>query len=89
MIFSDYWMLWSILIPLTAAFVLQVLDYFAPERMEGWIRISAAATAAAAFGAFFSGWNAVRVLHVGGWAADLGILLVTDRLSSVFLLVSS
>jgi multicomponent Na+:H+ antiporter subunit D len=89
MIFSDYWMLWPIVVPLAAAFVLQVLDYFVPERMEGWIRISAVVTAAAALGASFSGWNAVRVLHVGGWAAELGIILVTDRLSSVFLLVSS
>ena len=89
MIFSDYWMLWSILAPLAGAFLLQLLDYFAPVRRVGWISLFVAATSMTAFSAALSGWNTVRVLHMGGWAAELGIVLVTDRLSSVFLLLSS
>jgi multicomponent Na+:H+ antiporter subunit D len=89
MIFSGYWMLWSILFPMTAAFVLQLMHHFAPGRTRKWLLFSAAATAAATLAAAATGCGKPEVLHIGGWSAALGILLVTDRLSAVFLLISA
>ncbi len=89
MFFPDEWMLYSILFPMTAAFVLQLLHHFAPARTRRWILLSCAVTAAITFGAAVSACFGARVLRVGGWSAELGILLVTDPLSAVFLFISA
>jgi len=86
---SAMWVLSSILIPMTAAFVLQVLDYSAPERMGRWIALSAAAACAASLGAAAVSWTGMETLRLGGWSPGLGIVLAADRMSAIFLVISA
>lgn len=89
MIFPNYWMLFAILFPMTAAFILQLLHHFAPSKTGGWILLSCGITSLLTFGAAVSAISGVRVLRLGGWGADLGVLLVSDPLSAVFLFISA
>ncbi len=79
----------AILVPLTGAFILPLVAIFRRRRVLAAVLIFGAASAGATLLAALAGWSGPVAALAGGWRFDLGIVLVADRLSTVFLLVSA
>ena len=79
----------AIVVPLLAAFLIPLFHLARKTLPVSLICIMGLASVSASLAAASTGWFSPAVSLLGGWAPDLGIVLVADRLSSAFLLLAS
>jgi len=79
----------AIVVPLLAAFLIPLFHLARKTLPVSLICIMGLASVSASLAAACTGWFSPAVSLLGGWAPDLGIVLVADRLSSAFLLLAS
>ncbi len=79
----------AVVIPLLAAFLIPLFHLARKTLPVSLVGIMGLASISAALAAAWTGWFEPAVSLLGGWAPDIGISLVGDRLSSAFLLITS
>jgi multicomponent Na+:H+ antiporter subunit D len=79
----------AIMLPLLSAFLIPFFHLARKTLSVGLIGIMGLASISAALAAAYTGWYSPAVSLLGGWAPDIGIALVGDRLSSAFLLMTA
>ncbi len=79
----------AIMVPLLSAFLIPLFHLARKTLSVGLIGIMGLASISAALAAAYTGWYSPAVSLLGGWAPDIGIALVGDRLSSAFLLMTA
>ncbi|MDT8284615.1 MAG: proton-conducting transporter membrane subunit [Thermovirgaceae bacterium] len=79
----------AIIIPFISAFFIPLLHLAKKTIPVAAIGGLGLVSIAASLAAAFSGWQSVSVSLLGGWAPDIGIVLVADRLTSAFLVLAS
>lgn len=79
----------AVLAPLSGAFLLPLVAIVQKKGVLAVAALFGVASAAATLLAALAGWTGPVAAVAGGWRFDLGIALVADRLSAVFLLVSA
>ncbi len=78
----------AIMIPLLSAFLIPLFHLARKTLPVSLIGFMGLASISAALVAAFTGWFSPAVYLLGGWAPEIGIALVADRLSSAFLLIT-
>ena len=78
----------AIVVPLVAAFLIPVFHLARKTLPVSLIGIMGLISLSASMAAAYTGWFSPEVSLLGGWAPEIGIVLVADRLSSAFLLIT-
>ncbi|HCR38747.1 MAG TPA: hypothetical protein DIV80_04670, partial [Synergistaceae bacterium] len=78
----------AIVVPLVAAFLIPVFHLARKTLPVSLIGIMGLISLSASMAAAYAGWFSPEVSLLGGWAPEIGIVLVADRLSSAFLLIT-
>jgi multicomponent Na+:H+ antiporter subunit D len=79
----------AVMVPLLSAFLIPLFHLARKTLPVSLIAFMGLASTSAALAAAYTGWHSPAVALLGGWAPDLGIVLVADRLSSAFLVLAS
>ncbi len=78
----------AIIAPLSVGFFVPLLHLFKKKLVAPAVIISTVVCSTVSMAVAFYGWNGVAVT-LGGWAPELGISIVVDRLSAVFLVLAA
>lgn len=79
----------TIITPLSGAFLLPLIHLVYKKGTGAAITLIGSLSFFLNLWAAYSGWKTPNIHLTGGWAADLGIVLVNDPLSSAFLLLAA
>lgn len=79
----------AILAPLTGAFILPLVSMARRKALKAAIATTGVISFAVTILTAMAGWETPTVCLTGGWAPDLGIVLVVDSLSALFLLMGA
>ncbi len=79
----------AIIIPLSAAVLLPLVYIFGKKQLPKAIAVLGTLSLAASLWTALSGWGSPFVERTGGWAPELGIVLVVDPLATLFLLLAA
>lgn len=79
----------AIIVPLTGAFVLPLVYVARKSALKVAIAAAGFFSFAATLSAALTGWLGPQTMFIGGWTPDLGIVLIVDPLSAIFLLLGA
>lgn len=79
----------TVLIPLTWAFLIPLIHIFRKTWLKRAILLFGIAVFFVTISAAISGWKQSALSFLGGWPAELGIVLIVDKLSAAFLFLSA
>lgn len=81
--------LFAVITPMAGAFILPLAHLYWHKLPGKVIPLWGVMTFAASIAAALSGWDEPSVAFMGGWSAELGIVLVVDKLSAAFLVLAA